>query len=178
MQEGDLDNLTSESLQMIEGCGRSLLDIIDHLLDHTQGVKDRQSKGDHRPATYNRQMRMSSIKGQAAKTRKHRAATSGPENGCDLATLAEEVVDAALWTTPKATAHSSSGARPMAVRTNSNGPLKVIFTVDPANLIKHGWEFLINPGAWRRLVMNLVTNSIKVRISTHQTHLLLPEDAF
>jgi signal transduction histidine kinase len=76
----------------------------------------------------------------------------------DIALLTEEVLDTALWSTPKPTPLSDKDARRASIYNGSStSPIKVILEVEQGD----DFNFKVNSGAWRRIVQNLVTNSLK-----------------
>ena len=134
-----------QMLQMIDTCGRSLLDIINNLLDHAQ-ASSHESNGRF-----------------VSKRRKQRAsrhlATLEPAH--DLAILTEEVLDSALWLTPEPAPRSTPSIANLEDDTSGSEPLKVALEVDSENVPASGWNFHIDAGAWRRILQNLTTNAIK-----------------
>lgn len=135
----------AQMLQMIDTCGRSLLDIINNLLDHAQ---------------------VSSDSGGSARSAKRRKRRNGyqlpaPEAVNDLAMLTEEVLDSAFWLTPEPALQSKPPTNRGSGQSISDEPLKAILNIDSSNLPPTGWNFHVNAGAWRRILQNLTTNAIK-----------------
>jgi len=152
MQEKGCDALQDGVLGMIDTCGRTLLDIIDHLIEHAQ-AQSGQSSSTVRAGRLGRRPNK--------RLKKLRSPSTSPDEQCNLAALTEDVCDIALWSTPKSTPHSNTSTDLGPANLPGAPPLKVILDVDSRNLATNGWNYTIAPGAWRRLVLNLVTNSIK-----------------
>ena len=150
LQDSENASIQGEMLQMIDSSGKALLDVINHLLEHAHATSsDRQSTKSNKVA---RKRSTSSI---------HYGVSTGHQPLSNLATVTEEVLDTALWVTPKPTPLSTIGERQGIGRANSALPIKVILEIDSSNLGDSGWWCRINAGAWRRIVQNLVANSIK-----------------
>lgn len=152
LQDGDSTAHHDDLVSMIDTCGRSLLDIIDHLLEHSVATKaSRQSKPKH--ARFSRRHMAFAKKATSGKALSR---SISPEANSNLALLAEEVIDSALWATP-----NPSGARSIPLGQTGASPLKVVFEVEDDGLQENGWNFQFGAGAWRRIVINLITNSMK-----------------
>lgn len=132
----------AEMMQMIDTCGRSLLDIINNLLDHSHVRTSAKSSTD-----------------TLSRRRRARKDAGSSQAVHDLTVLTEEVLNSALWSTPRPTRRSLSSKTP------SSGlrqlPLKVALDIDSSNLPETGWLFRVNSGAWRRILQNLTSNAIK-----------------
>ena len=115
---------------MIDTCGRSLLDIINNLLEHAHA------------SAYHKNSKV-------AHSRRRNGPTSATskEPIHDLAVLAEEVLDSAVWQ-----------ALPSS---NNDQALKIILDLDATNLPSSGWNFHVNAGAFRRILQNITINAIK-----------------
>lgn len=142
LQDGD-QNSAPQMLQMIDTCGRSLLDVINNLLSHANNRKH------HRI-------------GKSKSNRFGLAGFRSSEPVIDLASLTEEILDTALWSAPPAI----SRLRPREQLNNlpqKNGAsaVKLILDIDSNNLTESRWLFHVDAGAWRRILQNLTTNAIK-----------------
>lgn len=129
---------------MIDTCGRSLLDIINNLLEHAHASAFQKSK--------------------AAKSRRHNGAVSATssEPVHDLAVLTEEVLDSAMMNTPHSQQATRGQTGNQELRTLANDqPLKIILDLDATNLPSSGWNFHVNAGAFRRILQNITVNAIK-----------------
>ena len=166
LQDNDNASNHEEILQIIDTSGRSLLDIINHLLEHAHMTsKAGKSKAKIRGT------------GQEHKSRSSRHARSPELPVHDLALLTEEILDTAIWSAP-AKPQSDLRRRPESLRTSSYAPVETVLEIDSENLTESNWFFQINAGAWKRIVQNLTSNSIKytdpggylkVSLSTHAT---------
>lgn len=149
----------------IETCGKTLLDTIDHVLDYAKINKLRKGnstrkRGHHSKSGYRRET-VGSIVGLTAEF--------------DLAALVEEVVDAvtaghAFRRTHHDTIHGQppSGGGPV-IASTADSSLAVqspgIPEIDPVVILdikpRHSWFVRTQPGALRRIVMNLLGNALK-----------------
>lgn len=148
----------------IETCGKTLLDTIDHVLDYAKINKLRKGnstrkRGHHSKSGYRRET-VGSIVGLTAEF--------------DLAALVEEVVDAvtaghAFRRTHHDTinGHQSSGGLSIASTADSSLAVQspAIPEIDPVVILdikpRHSWCVRTQPGALRRIVMNLLGNALK-----------------
>ncbi|GJC86108.1 hybrid signal transduction histidine kinase A [Colletotrichum liriopes] len=182
LHDTPLDAFQGETLVSIENCGRTLLETIDHLLDwskinnfispskrrnSTAGVGDRGLR--------NRDQKISIEAGMMSIT-----------SNVDLDVLSEEVVESicagfsyqrvsvAQLASNRPGEHADSSAirrldsmqamEDMASGTNRFGDLQLVlgdvavtFDISPAT----SWGFHTQPGAIRRIIMNLLGNSLK-----------------
>jgi signal transduction histidine kinase len=151
-------------IRMINVCGQTLLDTINHILDFTELNRLRKSKlldkkkpRDRYASRSRSQLPLNLLKQTA---------------NLDLSLLVEEVVESTLagydfsqsdsMVKPKAFTplppvelRSSSPSRHALGRANGN--VKVILDID----WRKDWMFSLQPGAWRRIVMNLFGNAVK-----------------
>lgn len=149
----------------IETCGRTLLDTIDHVLDYAKINKLRKGNSTRKRGHYSKSG--------------HRRETVGSIVGLtadfDLAALVEEVVDAvtaghAFRRTHHGTIHDhqASGGG-LAIASTSDTSLGVqspaLPEIDPVVILdikpRHSWFVRTQPGALRRIVMNLLGNALK-----------------
>ncbi|EME44193.1 hypothetical protein DOTSEDRAFT_80025 [Dothistroma septosporum NZE10] len=143
-EEGEDVASRQQMISMIDTCGRSLLDIVNNLLEHAYETT-------------------LSKHGRAGVERRRKEKLSNTSQDVhDLAQLVEEVLDSALWQTPQPAPRSQS-SESIAVLNSliSHEPLKVTLDVDIDNLPDTGWSFHVNAGAFRRLLQNLTMNAIK-----------------
>ncbi|SMR47510.1 unnamed protein product [Zymoseptoria tritici ST99CH_3D1] len=157
LQDKDNAAVQEDMLQMIEASGKSLLDIVNHLLEHAHSSSELRSQ---KPNKAFRSREAGSAR--PAITRYNTGSQHQPPH--DIALLTEEVLDTALWSTPKPTPLSDKDRRrgSMDFGTGSAAaPIKVILEVESNDFNDEAWLFRVNSGAWRRIVQNLTTNSLK-----------------
>ncbi|KAK5661624.1 hypothetical protein OQA88_9724 [Cercophora sp. LCS_1] len=183
LRNTELDSAQENILRTIETSGRTLLDTIDHLLDYSRISNQIRAKVERRGSVVARDP--SSISPVSL-------ASNAPELTVHLDRLAEEVVESVLagwsyrnrsdahfaaWSTlvQGSSDHVSSIS---AKRRQMQGhvpkpsqPVQVLLDIEPT-----AWSFKTHPGAFRRIVMNLLGNSLKftntgfIRISLRQEH--------
>ncbi|KAK1976747.1 hsp90-like protein [Colletotrichum cereale] len=182
LHDTPLDAFQGETLVSIENCGRTLLETIDHLLDWSKinnfitPSKRRSSTADVGDrGLRNRDQKISIESGMMSIT-----------SNVDIDVLAEEVVESicAGFSYQRVSVAQLAGNRPgqhadssvirrldsmqamedMASGTNRFGDLQLIlgdvavtFDISPAT----SWRYHTQPGAIRRIIMNLLGNSLK-----------------
>ncbi|RDW78899.1 hybrid sensor histidine kinase/response regulator [Aspergillus mulundensis] len=127
-------------VDMVESCGLTLLDTLNHLLDFS-GINNLSALED--PAQGLSDAGMTSL-----------------ETDFDLGDLVEEVVEVQYTgqNLPKAAIHLNQQTAPAPDHFNANADeLSVIVRVEDMPT----WKIHSVPGAWRRIVMNLLGNSLK-----------------
>lgn len=144
-----------DMLQMIESSGRSLLDIIDHLLEHANATGPSEGSGSAKKSS-NKVIR--NRDGSVPKPSKYNA-DSSHQLPCDLALLTEEVLNTSLWATPEPNLSSEEEQRRIVLAdgTTLADNIKVILDIDASV----AGDFRVNSGAWRRIVQNLASNALK-----------------
>ncbi|KAI8259504.1 hypothetical protein K4K58_002561 [Colletotrichum sp. SAR11_239] len=195
LRDTPLDAFQGETLVSVENCGRTLLETIDHLLDWS---KINNFIGSHS------KRRRSSIGDRGLRGRDEKANIEAGmmsiSSNVEIDVLAEEVVDsvcagfsyqrmsvaqlvnsrAADNTEPNAMARldSMQAMEDMASGGGRHGDVQLVlgdvsvnFGISPAT----SWTFHTQPGAIRRIIMNLLGNALKytssgfVNISVHQS---------
>ncbi|KAK8081120.1 sensor histidine kinase response [Apiospora hydei] len=174
LHDTDLDPSQGDVLRSIESCGRTLLDVLDHLLDFTK--INRLNKGHQEHSTSVDTL-------QGLRTERHqnfKSQMATLTSNIQLDALVEETVESVFTgynfhdtSVPQLLAQEDQQYRPtIASRNNSstaNGPwgsvlrrvttmaLSVYLDVHPGIT----WHCRTQPGALRRVIMNLVGNSLK-----------------
>jgi signal transduction histidine kinase/CheY-like chemotaxis protein len=142
-------------IHMVDTCGRTLLDTMNHLFDYAKITNT--SRSGSKSSSKDSSLPMSA------------------RSTLDLSELVEEVVEA-VYTGHKF-ARASSGASPKADGSQDiKQPVSVILDIAGTS----DWVFKSEAGAWRRIVMNLFGNALKytdtgvirvsLRASRLQTH--------
>ncbi|KAE9966634.1 hypothetical protein BLS_006882 [Venturia inaequalis] len=157
LQDTILTEVQEDMVNNIGASGRTLRDTIDHVLDYskvnqmvkTKGKISRKKMGDKRISFHDN----GNLDG----------ALNDAESGVNLCVLTEEVVESVWAGRHPGSKHASL---PVEVR------VTVIFDIE-----KHtSWNFDIDAGAWRRILLNLFGNSakytqrgfIKVSLAVHE----------
>lgn len=168
-----LDGFQEDVVLTIENCGRTLADTMDHLLDFSKvNHSAKVSKGRHDTA------------GRVSSMQRHTRAEAGPASllaDVNLASLAEEVIESvyAGFSFQKASNTLRAGGMPLTTayaipirRFNSLGTMDMFRR---SSAPRHGpvvvvqlnidsgldWSFHTQPGALRRVIMNLFGNALK-----------------
>lgn len=172
LQDTNLDAFQGDILHSMECCGRTLLDVVDHLLDYSKinrlikDAKDRSRNGGH----YSHARRSSTARQKSFESR-----MTNLFSNVDLAALTEESIEsvcvgynlrkmsiAQLAERNKPGRHGSGDAfghhrgwsessRPSADK------VSVYLDIDP----RASWMSCAQAGAIRRIIMNLLGNSLK-----------------
>ncbi|KAB8760601.1 hypothetical protein FH972_026593 [Carpinus fangiana] len=147
-----VNGFQSDMIHNIETCGRTLLDTIDHLLDF--------AKINHLSTT---------PAAPHSRGRSLSGSGSGPSNGgystssdahTDIAAVTEEVVHTMVSSNDSLASsyRKSQGDNGNSTQISSPGQhVRVVVDIQHAT----SWQFQIQSGAWRRIVMNLIGNSLK-----------------
>ncbi|KAH0044106.1 hypothetical protein KCU78_g477, partial [Aureobasidium melanogenum] len=143
LQEHNLDHETAEMVSQIDTCGRTLLDIVDHLLEfskinvltkHTgSGMR---SKPKHLPQS-------------SAEHKNSDVESSSLDADVSLDVLTEEVVES--------TVYSFCCSKDQRTLSDRN----VTVSMDIENHPNISWDCKVTVGAWKRVLVNIVNNSLK-----------------
>lgn len=154
LKQTDLDPERMALADMVEVCGVTLLETMDHLLDFAK-INHLYRKG-----------RRKSSDGRGSRNRKEYL------NLCktaDLGLLVQEVVEGAyLGHTAQNTTHFESGVTPLQdgrsphpksdnLHPPGTKPVMLTMSIEKRN----DWLLHTEPGAWRRIVLNLIGNALK-----------------
>ncbi|KAK5110927.1 hypothetical protein LTR62_005465 [Meristemomyces frigidus] len=149
LEAQDNSSLTQELLRSITSCGNTLLDVVNDLLFFSRINSGAQHRREKLQQFATRQGRH----GSAA------TASDVPKASLDLATntmlsiSTEDAVDAACL-----------GFEHQGMVPESNGTqtaCRALVTLDIDDAYSSDWSFVISSGSWKRVVMNLVQNSLK-----------------
>ncbi|KAK8055723.1 Peroxide stress-activated histidine kinase mak1 [Apiospora rasikravindrae] len=168
----DLDAFQGEVLHSMECCGRTLLDVMDHLLDYSKinkfmkDSKDQYKKGAQLPRMKN-EIQESFESMTRKKSLSFSSKMTNLSTDIDLSLLTEQTIESIMsghnfqkMSIPTGTSHieafgqHSKWANPMDV--GSDTP-SVYLDLDPIHEISCRTE----AGALRRIIMNLLGNSLK-----------------
>lgn len=147
----------------IESCGRTLLDTINHMLEFASVRKSRKwPRQNRRRRPENRGQDVSANPKQGLMSSKE-GDDDKPAVNVKLDSILEEVVESVFagycfYNHPRARpqALDQTGRKSNQV-TLPLGPVTVIFDIQGAGQ----WSFYTQPGAWRRILMNLLGNALK-----------------
>lgn len=151
LQEQPTDTVSSDLISQVDICGRTLLDIIDHLLDFSKINHHAKSKGGIVDANGRR---MSS--NAAKRSRMGGMMTLSADVALDQVT--EEVCETAVYS-----AAVSAARDPASIANRSK--VAVILEIDRSAAID--WRCYVAVGAWKRICINLVSNALKYTSSGH-----------
>ncbi|KAF2110676.1 hypothetical protein BDV96DRAFT_603753 [Lophiotrema nucula] len=146
LRETEIDNFQSSMAQTIETCGKTLLDTINHVLDFakinnlTQGSKRRKK-------------RSQSAKHVISPGQGHMNDIMTLESDVDMSVLTEEVLETVF------AGHNFQRTATQQLEEKESGtpPISVIVDVNKSD----HYIFRTQPGAWRRVLMNLFGNALK-----------------
>lgn len=127
--------------ESIDVCSQTLLDTMSLVMDHAMVNSFVQGKSKN-PFDSN------------AGPTTHAGSSLHLESTCNLAALCEEGIE--ITKTAFCNLTKSSGSRPGVQQLQSTSPIELDFRVSRAD-----WNFVCRPGIIRRLVLNLVSNSMK-----------------
>ncbi|KAL4995058.1 hypothetical protein BDV10DRAFT_175544 [Aspergillus recurvatus] len=148
-----LNALQYGMVHVVEACGRTLLDTINHLLDFTyidKFRKGRDSKHKH--------AKKSETSGQRSDTLQRNPSNSSENTNADvqLDAVLEEVVESifAGHTFYHQARRRGGGSK---VRVVSAKQVTIIFDIQEAD----EWRFYTQAGCWRRIMLNIFSNALK-----------------
>ncbi|KAH7396741.1 sensor histidine kinase-like protein/response regulator [Phaeosphaeria sp. MPI-PUGE-AT-0046c] len=149
LQDSNLDGQQVSHVATIETCGKTLLETINHVLDFakinnlTRGASKRTKK------------RKQSARHMISPGQAHTNDIMTLINDVDMSVLTEDVVESVF----AGYTYQRTSAQSYEVQTSDSGKLTVsiILDINPSD----NYVFRTQPGAWRRVVMNLFGNSLK-----------------
>lgn len=143
LQEEPADSYTSGLTSQIEICGRTLLDIVDHLLDYSKINFFSKTKGGRSNSSQVRQRTLS-----AGRTSQLGGMMS-LDIDISLDEVTEEVVDTAVYSFC-----CSKNKQEILDR-------KVTFILEIDRSLDLNWRCRLATGGWKRICMNLIGNALK-----------------
>lgn len=147
LQETEMTEIQSDMVSNIHASGKVLLDTINHVLDFSK--VNRKSKN---------KTRMTKKSAKRFKKAKERGiAEDSIDDSSDICVLSEEVIES-IYAGHRVKKHAFGSNTDRHLSTISmDNPVAVIVDIEYRNL----WAFDIDPGAWRRILMNLFSNAMK-----------------
>lgn len=153
LSEGEKFEFQTEFFSMIESCGRTLLDVMDHLLDH--------AKINH--FTQREKSKKALVSGN---TKDKRGQTFSLESQVDIASILEETA-ASVAASSNQLAKRHPGSRtnlnPTGLATAQVLSVPIILDIEQ----QPTWSFQTEPGSWRRIALNLIGNALKYTTEGH-----------
>ncbi|RAR08948.1 sensor histidine kinase response regulator [Stemphylium lycopersici] len=149
LKDSHLDNQQVSHVATIETCGKTLLETINHVLDFakinnlTRGVSKRQKK------------RTQSAKHIISPGQAHTNDIMTLINDVDMSMLTEDVVESVFagYTYAKTSAQTYE----LTTSKVNRPPISIVLDINHSD----NYVFRTQPGAWRRVIMNLFGNSLK-----------------
>ncbi|PYH43456.1 sensor histidine kinase/response regulator [Aspergillus saccharolyticus JOP 1030-1] len=138
-------------LETVSSCGKTLLDTLNNLLDYGKmnALNDPQGSQKHNEAKNDEERRTSKSAGP-------------PEQEEDLSLIVQEVVEGLVagqdffWRSTETKPEKEKRAK----EKKAKGNLKDVITIVDIQW-QESWLCKVNPGAWRRVIMNLFGNALK-----------------
>lgn len=153
LQETSLSEVQEDMVNNISASGRVLLDTINHVLDFSKVNKKVKEKGK------NSRRRL----GKRTKSKDPDNLDPSIEEAADVCVLSEEVIESvyAGRTMIRQTYDAGTGrqksSRPTSIIGAPEAPVTIIMDIG----WRPNWNFEIDAGAWRRILLNLFGNAMK-----------------
>jgi signal transduction histidine kinase/CheY-like chemotaxis protein/GAF domain-containing protein len=144
LKQQNLDSMTSQMVALVEQCGQTMLDTINHVLDYSQVdhiVRHRSSSEEDNGSLRLPRKTTSNINKSISSSASISRRTAAVNR------LTETTIDAVVY---------SYYCNPSAP---TSPKISIILDIDPNPLID--WTCRLNPGAWNRICTNLVVNALK-----------------
>jgi signal transduction histidine kinase len=143
LQEQDVNRETAEMISQIDTCGRTLLDIVDHLLEFSRinvltkniGSKPQTNLKDQRP--------------NSADKKNSDGEASALDADISLDVITEEVVESAVY--------SFCCSKDQRTLNDRNVTVSMDIEAHPSI----SWDCKVPIGAWKRVCVNLINNALK-----------------
>ncbi|KAG9630537.1 hypothetical protein KCV04_g10205, partial [Aureobasidium melanogenum] len=143
LQEHNLDHETAEMVSQIDTCGRTLLDIVDHLLEFSKINVLTKHTGSGMRSNPKHLLQSS------AEHKNNDGQLSSLDADVSLDVLTEEVVESTVYSFC-----CSKDQRTLSER-------NVTVSMDIENHPNIPWDCKVTVGAWKRVLVNIVNNSLK-----------------
>jgi signal transduction histidine kinase len=140
LESSDLDPMQHGLIETVDTCGRTLLDTINHLLDFSKINNFTRNKSKRQKNSESRQADMLSL-----------------DSTVHLPTITEEALET-VFAGYSSSASSREGANPTRSSKDSAPKRNVEVVVDIEAKDHENWLLCTEGGAWKRLVMNLVSD--------------------
>lgn len=148
LQETEMTEIQTDMVSNIQASGKVLLDTINHVLDFSKVNRKIKNKRRSLPRTVSKQgNRKPSI-------------DDTTDEVADICVLSEEVLEsiyAGRSVSKSKNAPDSTGYRPRQLSQTDEPPITIIVDIQ----WRSNWTYLIDPGAWRRVLMNIFSNALK-----------------
>ncbi|KAF1960780.1 hypothetical protein CC80DRAFT_590121 [Byssothecium circinans] len=160
LKDTALDTFQVSMINSLGACGQTLLDTVNHVLDYARITEIQKQKSTKR-LTSTKAIHISS----KPRKRRRRDHHESLHPAVDLQHLTEETVEAVLvgqsptvvrvsdWDDLSSEADATVSATSLSKRTERYVILDIASEDD--------WSYSLPPGAWRRVVMNLLSNALK-----------------
>ncbi|RAH50611.1 uncharacterized protein BO95DRAFT_158099 [Aspergillus brunneoviolaceus CBS 621.78] len=159
-------------LETVSSCGKTLLDTLNNLLDYGKmnALNDPQGSQKQNESKNEEERRTSKSQGP-------------PEQEEDLSLIVQEVVEGLVagqdffWRTTETKPEKERKAK----EKKPKGNLKDVITIVDIKW-QESWLCMVNPGAWRRVIMNLFGNALKytekgcIRLRMENSSMLLENE--
>ncbi|CAI6337084.1 unnamed protein product [Periconia digitata] len=152
LEDTALDSFQISMINSLGACGQTLLDTIDHVLDHANITATKKRKSSSKRLRGPQAIQVST----KSSRRRHQRTLRNP--AIDLKKVTEETLEAVIsgQSYTLLQAEDWDGALPPA----SQSRRRSIYTIlDIA--AEDNWNYNVSGGSWRRVVMNLIGNALK-----------------
>jgi signal transduction histidine kinase len=152
LQETSMSEVQADMVSNINASGRVLLDTINHVLDFSKVNKRVKEKG--------RKSRRRMGKRAKSSSQNQGNAEGAPEDAVDMCILSEEVLEsvyAGRKLSYNTSADHKKSSRPQSMVGAPTPRVTVIMDIG----WRPNWNFEMDAGAWRRIMLNLFGNAMK-----------------
>jgi signal transduction histidine kinase len=145
LKQQELDTMTNQMVALVEQCGMTMLDTINHVLDYSQvdHIVRQHSSSEEDNAGPRLQRKGTITMGNKSQM----SSASISRRGATVNRMTEATIDSVVYS------YYCNASAP------TNPKVSVIVDVDPNPL--NDWTCRLNPGAWNRVCTNLIVNALK-----------------